>query len=45
MRVLLWCFLQVHSEVALTNGRNVEFAMDEVVCGNEPPEANFLLDA
>lgn len=43
--VLLWCFLRARSEVALVKGRNVEFAADEVVCGNEPPEAIFLLNA
>lgn len=43
--VLLSCFPQARSEVALFNGRNVEFAVDEVVGSNEPPEAIFLLNA
>jgi len=40
--VLLWCFLQAHSEVALVKSRNVRFAVDQVVCGNEFPKAIFL---
>ena len=42
---LLSRFLWARSEVALFKGRNVEFGVDEVACGNEPPEAIFLLNA
>lgn len=42
--VFLLCFLWARSEVVLSKVRNVEFAVDEVVCSKEPPEAILLLN-